>query len=371
MRKAPRPGRAPGHRRHQATVALGFVTGMLSSLPHRHVDGAALLRRAGIDPDGLHQGASRVRIESYVALYNLLVQALEDEAFGLFSLPVRLGTMEFLGRSVLTSRNLGEVLDRGARFLGLVVPDLQVSVTSSEDVAHLRIRENRPLQAALDDPRRVFAFEWMLRLIHGLSCWMVRREIGLASVVFPYARPAHAADYDLIYTPLSIFNGTELVATLNANLLQLPVRRDEEELQAFLEGGPGKIATLYRRDREMVRRVREIVWDRFPEPVSLEDVALRLKLSTRSVHRRLHEESSSLRAIKDALRCDLALSRLAKTKQSIAQISSDLGYADPSTFFRAFTAWTGVSPSAFRRRLGGRIALAPLAGASGAPGAPA
>jgi AraC-like DNA-binding protein len=130
----------------------------------------------------------------------------------------------------------------------------------------------------------------------------------------------------------------------------LPVRRDDEALTTFLDGAPGKIVTLYRRDREMVRRVRDVVAKNFPDPASLEDISRRLHLSTRTVERRLHEEGSSLRAIKDALRRDLAMSRLQKSDQSVAQIAASLGYADTSAFFRAFTVWTGASPTAYRRR---------------------
>ena len=66
--------------------------------------------------------------------------------------------------------------------------------------------------------------------------------------------------------------------------------------------------------------------------------------------RRLEEEGSSFRAIKDALRRDMALARLAKTKDSIAQVAADLGYADPSAFYRAFVDWTGMAPLHYRRR---------------------
>ena len=41
-----------------------------------------------------------------------------------------------------------------------------------------------------------------------------------------------------------------LVASFNANLLDLPIRRDEAALTSFLDGAPGKITTLYRRDRD-------------------------------------------------------------------------------------------------------------------------
>jgi AraC-like DNA-binding protein len=178
----------------------------------------------------------------------------------------------------------------------------------------------------------------------------VNRDLTLDSVAFPYGEPPHAADYRLIYTARSSFGSRHLVATFNSNLLELPVRRDDEALAAFLDGAPGKIVTLYRRDREMVRRVRDVIAKSFPAVPSLSDVARRLNLSARTVERHLLEEGSSLRAIKDALRRDMALSRLRASDQPVAQIAAGLGYADTSTFFRAVTAWTGASPTAYRKR---------------------
>ena len=43
-----------------------------------------------------------------------------------------------------------------------------------------------------------------------------------------------------------------------------------------------------------------------------------------------------------------------KTGQSIARIAADLGYADTSAFYRAFTGWTGMSPERYRRQLAGQ-----------------
>ena len=51
------------------------------------------------------------------------------------------------------------------------------------------------------------------------------------------------------------------------------------------------------------------------------------------------------------MRRDFALARLEKTDQPIAQIAADLGYAEPSAFFRAFQGWTGVAPTQYRKRL--------------------
>lgn len=333
---------------------MGFVTGMLAGLARRQIDPKPLLAASNID---IADPASRIPVADYAALYNLLNRQLDDEGFGLFAQPMRVGSFEFLCRGCLSAPTLAEALLRASRYLHVVLPDLAVSVRRSHDHAELVISETHKLAAQPDDPGRIFAFEWLLRLLHGLACWLAGRGIGLDSVIFPYRKPTHFADYALIFTADSRFaptvpggNGT-LVAAFNANLLDLPVRRDEAALNRFLDGAPGKITTLYRRDREMVTRIRDLLRAALPDTLSLDAIAERLYLSPRSVHRRLEEEGSSFRAIKDALRRDMALARLAKSDDAIARIAADLGYADTSAFYRACIEWTGMAPLHYRQQL--------------------
>lgn len=330
---------------------MGFVTGMLSGLRACGIDPTDMLRAAGIGAEALSEPNARVPVDNYAALYNTVVRSLDDEGFALFSAPLRLGTFEFLCRSIVSSRTLEEALERASRFLRLVLPQLRVTVSRGRSAAQIEISETWPLRPRRDDPCRVFAFEWLLRLLHGLSCWLVGRDLVLDSVAFPYAKPAHAADYGLIYTRHSSFGSQSLVATLTQNLLDLPIRRDEDALSTFLKGAPGKITMLYRRDRETVRRVRDLVVATLPQAITLEAVAARLHLSARTLHRRVHEEGSSFRAVKDAVRRDFALAKLEKTQRPVAQIAADLGYSEPSAFFRAFRNWTGVAPTRYRKRL--------------------
>ena len=339
--------------RTQATVAMGFVTGMLAGMARHRLDPQPVLQALDID---IADTASRIPLDRYAALYNRLNRLLDDEGFGLFAQPMRVGSFEFLCRGCLSAPNLAEALARASRFLHIVLPDLAVSVRRAHGHAELVIAETHKLAADTDDPGRVFAFEWLLRLLHGLACWLAGRGIALDNVIFPYRKPAYFADYALIFTEDSRFaptvpggNGT-LVARFNANLLDLPLRRDEAALTAFLDGAPGKITLLYRRDREMVIRVRDLLRAALPATLSLDEIADRLHLSPRTVHRRLEDEGSSFRGIKDALRRDMALARLAKSNDPIAQVAADLGYADPSAFYRAFVDWTGMAPVHYRRQ---------------------
>jgi AraC-like DNA-binding protein len=350
---------------HRATVAAGFVTGLVSGLGLRGIDPLPLLRSAGVAETSLADRDARVPIDGYVALYNAVARHLDDEGFGLFSTPMRAGSFEFLCRSVVGSRDLEEALRRAARFLRLVLPDMAVEIHRAAGAARVEIVEQRRPDRRPDGPCRVFAFEWLLRLLHGLSCWLVARPLPLDEVHFPFPRPAHAADYALIYTEHSRFESARLVAVMGEALLDLPVRRDEAELAAFLDGAPGKISMLYRRDREVARSVREALAGALAQAPCLDEIAARLNMSSRTLHRRLHEEGTSFRAVRDGLRREVALDRLQKTKRSVADIAAELGYSEPSAFFRAFQGWTGGAPSTYRKRRGPST-IAPLF-ASGRP----
>lgn len=326
---------------------------MLAGLDKQGIEHASLLSEIGINPA---EPASRIPLRQYAALYNAVVHRLDDEGFGLFSTPLRGGSFEFLCRGMLGAATLEAALQRASRFLRLILPDLAVNIRRRGDTAELQIAETHRLSDNTEDIGRVFAFEWLLRLLHGLSCWLVGRGLNLDSVIFPYRRPPHADDYALIFTEDSRFAPTvpggkgTLVASFQANLLDLPLRRDEAALAAFLEGAPGKITALYRRDREMVQRVRDLLREALPSLPDQQQIADRLHLSPRTLHRRLEEEGSSFRAIRNALRRDLALTRLTRSHDSVGNIGTMLGYADPSAFYRAFVEWTGMSPQQYRKQ---------------------
>lgn len=334
----------------RATVASGFVAGLLSGVRARGLDPSGLLQAAGIDPEILAGRDARVPIASYVLLYNTVVRELGDEGFALFSQPLRAGTFEFLCRGMLGSADLAEALGRASRFLRLVLPELRLSVSREGAHARLEIAERHPLRERADDPCRVFAFEWLLRLLHGVSCWLAARPLTLLEVHFPFARPAHADDYALIYTEHSRFGAKTLVAVLDAKTLDLAIRRDASDLAAFLEGAPGKITMLYRRDRELARAVRELLARALPAAPTLAEAARELGVSTRTLHRRLAEEGTTFRGIKDALRREIAMARLERSDESVADIAAALGYSEPSAFFRAFQGWTGQAPTQYRKR---------------------
>jgi AraC-like DNA-binding protein len=79
-------------------------------------------------------------------------------------------------------------------------------------------------------------------------------------------------------------------------------------------------------------------------------VARALNVSLRTLHRRLLKEGTSLQKVKNGVRRDLAIERLARTSRSIKQIARDVGFHNEKSFMRAFKQWTGESPVEYRRK---------------------
>lgn len=74
-----------------------------------------------------------------------------------------------------------------------------------------------------------------------------------------------------------------------------------------------------------------------------------LGYSRRTLTRRLREEATSFLQIKDQLRRALALQLLIATHLPVEVIADRVGFADLTTFHRAFKKWTGTTPLAYRR----------------------
>lgn len=341
----------PGRRNPHRTVAIGFVTGITAGLARAGVDAGALLHHAGIAISLLGKPGLRIPVTRYAALYRLINERLDDEAFGLFSRSLRRGSFEFLCRGALSAATLDEALDRIARFLRIMLDDIEVEVQRAGASALLVISQERPLPVG--EPGRVFAFEWLLRMIHGLAAWLIGKPLALDEIAFPYPPPPHAADYELVFAPRCSFDAPRLVARFPASALALPVRRDEAALREFLVDAPASITTLYGRDRALSQRVREQLRAALPAQRPLPEIARSLFLSPRTLHRRLEDEGTSLRAIRENLRRDLAIEWLAKTQRPLTRIAADLGFGDASAFYRAFMAWTGEGPRDYRKRIRG------------------
>jgi AraC-like DNA-binding protein len=81
---------------------------------------------------------------------------------------------------------------------------------------------------------------------------------------------------------------------------------------------------------------------------TLQQIARRLHMSPKTLHRRLDDEGTSFRRVLTEVRRELAARHLTEDQLAISEIAFLLGFSEPSAFHRAFRRWTGHAPLAFR-----------------------
>ena len=80
----------------------------------------------------------------------------------------------------------------------------------------------------------------------------------------------------------------------------------------------------------------------------IDNTAMMVGTSVRTLQRAIHDTGSSYRRLLDAARLKRALALLRETNLSMTDISLSLGYTDPANFTRAFVRLYGQSPKSAR-----------------------
>lgn len=81
---------------------------------------------------------------------------------------------------------------------------------------------------------------------------------------------------------------------------------------------------------------------------SMEDVAAKLAMTSRTLRRRLTEEGVSFSGLLDEVRNRLAKKYLDSSAFTVDDITELLGFSDTANFRSSFKRWNGLTPSAYR-----------------------
>ncbi|WP_295853405.1 AraC family transcriptional regulator [uncultured Xylophilus sp.] len=337
------PAAPPVAADRRAATPIAFVQAIVAAFARYGQDPGEALRQARIAPQQLADPAARVTAAQFEAFSGAAMQQLDDEAPGWFARRLPWGSYGLLCRASVTAPTLGVALQRWCRHHGLLTDDVRLVLDRGPAGAVLRIEEHRALGTF-----REFCLVTLLRYLHGFACWATDSRIALREVAFPFAAPAHADVYPLLFPGPVRFGAACATLAFDAPYLALPLVRDEAATRAMLQRALPLTVRQYRRDRLLVDRVRELLRQHPQDAARADAVAARLHMSARTLHRQLHEEGASLQDLKDAVRREMAIDLLRRTRRPIKQVALAVGFRNDKSFARAFRGWTGTGPGAFR-----------------------
>ncbi|WP_431822844.1 AraC family transcriptional regulator ligand-binding domain-containing protein [Burkholderia sp. F1] len=333
-------------RQSPLTLSAHFLHGMLRVIRTRHGEDVAAkaLASAAIPQSLLDQPDARMTREQYVALYRAVAARLDDEMLGLWSRPIRGGTLKYLMLSLLDAPTVLVAFNRFVRFWNLLLDDYRLQISTKNNLVRLALVERTSGTQVTP-----LGHELMMKLVHGIASWLLGREIILHRVEFSFARPRHVDDYAFLF-PGAVHFDTRVTSIyfLYQDCAEL-FKREKHELWAFLKRAPGDWTFSAFHHGSIVAKTREYLEQNIARAVTIQDLAEALHTSVRTLNRRFAEEGTHFQLVKDGLRRDIAVHRLTNSNTSVAVLAFDLGFSDATGFCRAFKHWTGSSPSDYRK----------------------
>jgi AraC-like DNA-binding protein len=332
-------------RMEKDTVSIHFVAAALARL--KPATQALVLARAGIARQWLAHPEARVTAEAFAALWLAVAQEEDDEFFGLDSRRMKVGSFALLCHAVLHAGTLGRAVRQLLRGFAALLDDVGGELQTQGQEAVLVVR-NR----VAEPQARQFADETFLVMVHGLMCWLAGRRIPILAVDFAHDRPAHAAEYGVMFSPQVSFGAAATSIRFESRWLAAAIAQDNESLGAFLRTAPQSVFLKYRNEQGWAARVRRRMravpaGQAWP---TLFELAAEFQITGSTLRRHLEREGCSYQGLKDQLRRDAAIGHLAEGSRSVGEVGLLLGFREASAFHRAFKKWTGVSPGQYGLR---------------------
>lgn len=255
----------------------------------------------------------------------------------------------FISYGVMSYATLRQGIEFGIKFLPLRLPNLQMRLV--EDGAHsgVEVFETTPQHAV-----RRLVFDLFLVGLWRIALHLLRGEGGTGragiELWFDYAEPDYYARYRERLPPARFLMGSNQLRFPTA-LLDRPLPTANAVTAALVEQQCARELQLLGLAGDFPAQVRAALVNPDGGYAGLEEVSLRLRLSSRTLKRRLREHQLSFQQLLDEVRRSDSMRLLRDGNLKVEEVARRVAYADPANFTRAFRKWTGITPSAYRARL--------------------
>ena len=166
---------------------------------------------------------------------------------------------------------------------------------------------------------------------------------------FRHSQTEYLAEYIKMFGPNVLFNQSEDYLLFDASLLKLPLKNTNPYLKAILLKQAQRIESRLYEKPLLSARVSEIIEKNLSsQTVNIHSVSRELNMSRQTLHRKLKAEKTHFTHLLTQIRKEKALHFLNKTNLQMDMISEQLGFEEPSAFFKAFKGWFNTTPKNYK-----------------------
>lgn len=187
-------------------------------------------------------------------------------------------------------------------------------------------------------------------LVNYISMLVGDETLRPVRVGFVHPKPNDAKPYIRCLGMGVEFSCKHTYISFPTSILTLKVKKADPVLKALLDQQAHALLDVLPSgdnfEQQFYKSVLRAMQDGQP---NMEDVASYLKISARTLHRRLEERGLVFKGVLQKTRQQLAQQYLKEGRLTLPEIALLLGYSEQSAFSRAFKQWTGISPLRFQK----------------------
>jgi len=330
------------------SARLSVVSGGVARLADVGVrcglDRGQLLAEARIDPALLEQRDTRLPVDYFTRLWQLLGQKLPGRVLALdWIAAFQPSDMGVIGYLLVQASDLGDMLDTFCRYWQLVNQGLDPKLERGPSTARVTFSPPAALLATQHAP------EAMVATLVAMVRRLVDPQFVPLAVHLPHPRTERSPALEK-FIGRSLEHGAPRVAVeLPASLLERRIAGADPLLATYLRNQADEmlahIDVASAVSHDAARRIAARLSTGEPDQGS---IAKQMGMSERTLQRRLRDEGTTFNKLLEDARRTIAIGYLADSRLAAYEVSFLLGYAEPTTFFRAFKRWTGKTPQQYR-----------------------
>jgi AraC-like DNA-binding protein len=310
------------------------------------VDGPAMLRSVGLGPDEPLDVTERISDDAY---YDLLERVAAQMAAP-HELPLKVGPLMrpddygALGLAWKSAPTVRGSLERVERYCRLWTDNLTYEIEDHEDGVDFILHRSgeRRLGMRLSNEATLASATSLIRQTSS-------RGFRPLTVSLKHVAPKSIADHERYFGCPVRYGSNRDALSISHEALARRNRLADDGISSFLlshlDAELGSLGTETPIESLVEREVSRSLSDGIPR---MEDVARRLAMSERTLHRRLSERGVSFKVVVAQTRRLVAENLLRDSRYSATEVAFLTGFSEQSAFNRAFKRWTGQTPTAFR-----------------------
>ncbi|MEE4146885.1 MAG: AraC family transcriptional regulator ligand-binding domain-containing protein [Halieaceae bacterium] len=172
------------------------------------------------------------------------------------------------------------------------------------------------------------------------------------SIMAPKVNREYRESLERIFACPVHFDAADNSFSFKRELLERRVVHTTDSLAEFLKNSVYHLIAMDRIPASTTAAIKSLVSIDLPTGMpSFAAVASMLYMSESSLRRRLQAEDTSYQAIKDQVRCEVAIDKLLNDNARVADLAEFLGFTEASSFVRSFKSWTGYTPKCYREKM--------------------